>query len=94
MRTYVITGAASGIGKATSELLQERGHAVIGVDLKGSDVDADLSTAEGRADMVEAVAEKSGGTIDAIIACAGLSTPTVATAKVTAYHVRPIAFSM
>ncbi|NCD20963.1 MAG: short-chain dehydrogenase, partial [Actinobacteria bacterium] len=32
MRTYVITGAASGIGKATSELLQERGHAVIGVD--------------------------------------------------------------
>ena len=85
MRTYVITGAASGIGKATSELLQERGHAVIGVDLKGSDVDADLSTAEGRADMVEAVTEKSGGSIDAIIACAGLSTPTVATAKVNYY---------
>ncbi len=85
MRTYVITGAASGIGKATSELLQERGHAVIGVDLKGSDVDADLSTAEGRATMVEAVTEKSGGSIDAIIACAGLSTPTVATAKVNYY---------
>lgn len=85
MRTYVITGAASGIGKATSELLQERGHAVIGVDLKGSDVDADLSTAEGRAAMVEAVTEKSGGTIDAIIAGAGLSTPTVATAKVNYY---------
>lgn len=85
MRTYVITGAASGIGKATSELLQERGHAVIGVDLKDSDVDADLSTAEGRATMVEAVTEKSGGSIDAIIACAGLSTPTVATAKVNYY---------
>lgn len=85
MRTYVITGAASGIGKATSELLQERGHAVIGVDLKGSDVDADLSTAEGRATMVEAVTEKSGGSIDAIIAGAGLSTPTVATAKVNYY---------
>lgn len=85
MRTYVITGAASGIGKATSELLQERGHAVIGVDLKGSDVDADLSTAEGRAAMVESVTEKSGGSIDAIIACAGLSTPTVATAKVNYY---------
>lgn len=85
MRTYVITGAASGIGKATSELLQERGHAVIGVDLKGSDVDADLSTAEGRATMVESVTEKSGGSIDAIIACAGLSTPTVATAKVNYY---------
>lgn len=85
MRTYVITGAASGIGKATSELLQERGHAVIGVDLKGSDVDADLSTAEGRAAMVEAVTEESGGSIDAIIAGAGLSTPTVATAKVNYY---------
>lgn len=85
MRTYVITGAASGIGKATSELLQERGHAVIGVDLKDSDVDADLSTAEGRATMVESVTEKSGGSIDAIIACAGLSTPTVATAKVNYY---------
>lgn len=85
MRTYVITGAASGIGKATSELLQERGHAVIGVDLKDSDVDADLSTAEGRAAMVESVTEKSGGSIDAIIACAGLSTPTVATAKVNYY---------
>ncbi len=60
MRTYVITGAASGIGKATSELLQGRGHAVIGVDLKGSDVDADLSTAEGRAAMVEAVTEEVG----------------------------------
>jgi len=85
MRTYVITGAASGVGKATSELLQERGHAVIGVDLKDSDVDADLSTAEGRAAMVESVTEKSGGSIDAIIACAGLSTPTVATAKVNYY---------
>lgn len=85
MRTYVITGAASGIGKSTSELLQERGYSTIGVDLKGSDVDADLSTAEGRAAMVEAVTEKSGGSIDAIIACAGLSTPTVATAKVNYY---------
>jgi NAD(P)-dependent dehydrogenase (short-subunit alcohol dehydrogenase family) len=85
MRTHVITGAASGIGKATTELLQERGHAVIGVDLKGSDIDADLSTAEGRIAMVEAVTERSGGSIDAIVACAGLATPTVATAKVNYY---------
>jgi len=85
MRTYVITGAASGIGKATAELLQERGHTVIGVDLRGSDVDTDLSTADGRAAMVDAVRRMSGGTIDAIIACAGLATPTVATAKVNYY---------
>ena len=26
MRSYIVTGAASGIGKATKELLEERGH--------------------------------------------------------------------
>lgn len=43
MRTYVVTGAASGIGAATAELIRERGHKVIGVDLRDADVTADLS---------------------------------------------------
>jgi NAD(P)-dependent dehydrogenase (short-subunit alcohol dehydrogenase family) len=81
-RTYVVTGAASGIGRATSDLLAERGHRVIGVDLAGTDVNADLSTAEGRAELVDRVRELSGGTIDAIIANAGLATPTAKTVAV------------
>jgi NAD(P)-dependent dehydrogenase (short-subunit alcohol dehydrogenase family) len=81
-RTYVITGAASGIGKATKELLEERGHRVIGVDIQGADVVADLSTEAGRSDMVAGVRAASGGNIDAIIANAGLATSTPATVAV------------
>ncbi|MBN9612442.1 MAG: short-chain dehydrogenase, partial [Actinobacteria bacterium] len=47
-RTYVITGAASGIGKTTAQILRDRGDTVIGVDLKGVEVSGDLSTREGR----------------------------------------------
>jgi NAD(P)-dependent dehydrogenase (short-subunit alcohol dehydrogenase family) len=81
-RTYVVTGAASGIGKATSELLVERGHKVIGVDIHDADVVVDLSTADGRAALVEQVTALSGGTIDAIVANAGLATPTATTVAV------------
>ncbi|UUL76103.1 SDR family oxidoreductase [Pseudarthrobacter sp. Fe7] len=81
-RTSVITGAASGIGKATKELLEQRGERVIGVDLHDAEVVADLSTAEGRAALVDAVRKASGGRIDAIYAVAGLDFPTPATAAV------------
>lgn len=81
-RTYVVTGAASGIGKSTSELLTERGHRVIGVDIRNADVNVDLSTPEGRAELVAKVTELSGGKIDAIIANAGLATATATTVAV------------
>ncbi|GAA3863048.1 SDR family oxidoreductase [Leifsonia kafniensis] len=81
-RTYVVTGAASGIGKATSELLTSQGHTVIGVDLRGSDVNVDLTTDAGRTAMVDQVTEISEGRIDAVVAVAGLAAPIVATASV------------
>ncbi|MGB6553994.1 MAG: SDR family oxidoreductase [Candidatus Binataceae bacterium] len=70
-RTYVVTGAASGIGKATMSYLRERGDRVIACDLRNADVNADLASVEGRAELVDGVTRLSGGTIDAIVANAG-----------------------
>ena len=70
-RTYVITGAASGIGRATSDLLKERGATVIGVDIHDVDISADLSTPRGRKSAATEATELSGGNIDGVIACAG-----------------------
>ena len=81
-RKYVVTGAASGIGKALTEQLRSEGHTVFGVDLRDADVTVDLTTAEGRTDLVEKVAELSGGAIDAVVAVAGLAAPIPATASV------------
>ena len=81
-RTMVVTGAASGIGKATAELLRQQGDTVIGVDIRDADITADLGTPEGRASLVEQVKQKSGGTIDGILAIAGLAAPIPATVSV------------
>ena len=81
-RTYVVTGSASGIGRATTDLLRSQGHTVIGIDLHDADLTVDLTSPDDRALMVDMVAERSGGGIDAIIAVAGLATPTPATVAV------------
>lgn len=69
-RIYVVTGAASGIGAATASYLRERGR-VIGCDLRNADVIADLTTSQGRAELINGVTRLSDGRIDAIVANAG-----------------------
>lgn len=71
-RTYLVTGSASGIGKATVERLRSDGHRVIGVDLRNADIEVDLSTQDGRAALVEQARELSGGVIDGVLAVAGV----------------------
>jgi NAD(P)-dependent dehydrogenase (short-subunit alcohol dehydrogenase family) len=82
MRTIVVTGSASGIGKATRELLEKQGDRVIGVDVHDADVVVDLTTAAGRAALVEKVTAIADGRIDAVVANAGLAHPTPATVAV------------
>jgi NAD(P)-dependent dehydrogenase (short-subunit alcohol dehydrogenase family) len=71
-RTYVVTGSASGIGRATCERLSRDGHRVIDVDLHDASITADLSTPAGRAALVDEVTTASGGTVDAVVANAGV----------------------
>lgn len=82
MRINVVTGSASGIGKATKELLESRGERVIGVDLHNADVNITLETAEGRQQMIDEVTALSAGTIDAIFSIAGVSGQTPMCASV------------
>jgi NAD(P)-dependent dehydrogenase (short-subunit alcohol dehydrogenase family) len=81
-RINVVTGAASGIGLATKQLLEERGESVIGVDVRDADVLVDLTSPRDRERMVAEVGARSGGSIDTIIAVAGLAAPIPATAAV------------
>src|SRR6266481_6103726 len=74
-RTYVVTGAASGIGAATARYIRERGGRVIACDLHDADVIVDLATVEGRGELIDGVTRLSEGRIDAIVANAGGGPP-------------------
>lgn len=81
-RTIAVSGSASGIGEALAGLLRDRGDRAIGIDLHDADVCADLGTPEGRSRAVAEVLELAGGTLDGVVACAGVSHFTVLPVKV------------
>ncbi|MBV6418625.1 MAG: SDR family oxidoreductase [Steroidobacteraceae bacterium] len=72
MSLIAITGAKSGIGAATAAMLRAGGHAVIGIDIGGTDITADLSQADGRVQAVAAVLDRCAGKLDGLVLCAGL----------------------
>ena len=74
-RIAAVTGSASGIGAAVRARLEADGWQVIGVDLAGQEVEADLSGPPGRFAALAGVQERvadAGGALDAVVACAGL----------------------
>lgn len=72
MRTAAVTGAASGIGRATRARLESEGWRVIGVDLRDVEVGTDLSTERGRRLAIDGVRGLAGGRLDGLVACAGV----------------------
>jgi len=72
MATAVVTGSGSGIGAAIRQRLEQQDFEVIGVDVKGAEIIADLSEPAGRRAALSAIGERSGGRIDRLVTCAGL----------------------
>jgi NAD(P)-dependent dehydrogenase (short-subunit alcohol dehydrogenase family) len=68
----VVTGSASGLGRALRRRLAEEGWRVIGVDLEGEEVAADLGTPQGRVGAMNAVLDLTHRVIDGLVLCAGL----------------------
>ncbi len=66
LRSVLVTGAASGIGRAVVDRLQVDGWDVHGVDL----ADGDLTTREGNRAVIDAALERFGR-LDAVVANAG-----------------------
>lgn len=75
-RKALVTGAASGIGRAIAQKLADDDHSVLSVDLEpdpegpGIQFAADLSTGEGNRASVDAAVDGFGG-LDLLVPCAG-----------------------
>lgn len=73
MGVYVVTGGSGGIGGKTVEILREQGHEVINVDLKDSDICANLATREGRNEVIREIHARHPEGIDGLCCNAGVS---------------------
>jgi NAD(P)-dependent dehydrogenase (short-subunit alcohol dehydrogenase family) len=72
MGTYVVTGAASGIGAATTVRLRARGDRVVRVDRADADVVADLGDVGQRRRAVDEAGALAGDALDGVVCCAGI----------------------
>ena len=72
-KVAIVTGAASGIGKATVELFRSEGATVVGADVgDGADVQSDAGNEAAVRSLIEQVVREHGG-LDIFFANAGIS---------------------
>jgi NAD(P)-dependent dehydrogenase (short-subunit alcohol dehydrogenase family) len=71
-KVIVVTGAGSGIGKASAELFRNHGATVIAADLKGADHQADAGNEEDILRLI-AMAREQHGALHGFFANAGIS---------------------
>lgn len=72
-KRVIVTGAASGIGYATAEVLNSLGAEVIAMDIKPTDVGSSFVHLDLLdEDSINASVDQVGGPVDSLFACAGL----------------------
>lgn len=88
VRRIAVSGSQSGLGLAIRRRLEAGGAQVIGIDLpgKGAEVDADLSTAEGRAAAVQGVLARCRGVLNGLVANAGIDSKDAPLTFAVNYH--------
>lgn len=87
-RTVAVSGSQSGLGLAIRRRLEAGGARVIGIDLpgKGAEVEADLSTEDGRTAAIDGVLDACRGTLHGLVANAGIDSSDAALTFAVNYH--------